>query len=350
MFDFLPFSNNSMGGSSSSSFNSAKLKSKLKLSVCRLELDGAKKAAMMQQTTRKIAELLKQASKCPKSEEKARMWTESVIRDDNTLVAYDIVRLQCEMLSERVGLIANSKSDQCPADLVPCVSSIMWSASRLPHIAELTSAQKQLRRKFGRAFAVEAMNDSEEGVINDKVLAYLSLHQKPPTREVVDAYMLNICRRRGVDWKPAVELVDATTGLTVSPRAAAASSQAQAEIQSHADTAAGGNIAYWDGRRRQHQQQEQEQLPVASPLTVFNSSNERSHYYATVGTAEDSSTIATSSCTSSLSSYKSYFGYGTNKGSSLPPPAASGRGRDGDFDGEIPVAVAVPLEQQQQFR
>lgn len=169
------------------------------MSAGRLEIDSAKKTALMKQNMREVAELLAES---PPKEEKARLRTEALIRDDNTLVACDILRLECLLLMERVSIMSHCK--ECPPDLVSSVSDMIFAAPRLD-IPELTSVRKQLRAKYGRDFKTRAMNN-EGGILNQKVVQNLSL--QPPAKQTVNLYMEKICKQYEVDWQPTIELTE----------------------------------------------------------------------------------------------------------------------------------------------
>ncbi|CAB9505802.1 IST1 homolog [Seminavis robusta] len=185
----------------SSGLNATKLKSQLKMTAGRLEIDAAKKTALMKQNMRVVAELLAES---PPKEDKARLRTEALIRDDSTLVAYDILRLECLLLMERVSIM--NHCHECPADLVPAVSDLIFAAPRLA-IPEMTLVRKQFRAKYGKQFKLRAMRN-EGGMLNEKVVKNLSNH--PPTKETVNLYMQKICKQYEVDWVPPVELTDLT--------------------------------------------------------------------------------------------------------------------------------------------
>jgi len=163
----------------------------------RLDIDSSKKTAIMKQNMREIAELLAES---PPKESKARLRAEALIRDDNTICAYDLLKAECQLLSERVSLIDHC--EECPADLLPAVSDIMFAAPRV-NIKELTSARKQFRRKYGRAFKLKAMNN-EGGILNDRMVSNLSL--QPVSKETVNTYMEKICKQYEVAWYPTLEL------------------------------------------------------------------------------------------------------------------------------------------------
>lgn len=169
------------------------------MSAGRMEIDSAKKTALMKQNMREVAELLNES---PPKEDKARLRTEALIRDDNTLVACDILRLECLLLLERVSLMNHCK--ECPPDLQSSVSDLIFAAPRLD-IPELISVRKQFRAKYGKDFKSKAMNN-EGGILNQKIVQNLSL--QPATKETINLYMQKICKQYEVDWEPTIELTE----------------------------------------------------------------------------------------------------------------------------------------------
>jgi vacuolar protein sorting-associated protein IST1 len=175
-------------------FSAQQLKPRLKMATNRFQIAIAKKSALMKQQKREIALMLAEEP-LPK-EEKARIRTEAIIRDDNTVEAFEILQLQCELLYERMKLIENTK--ECPSDLVSCVSTLMWASQRVD-IAELQEIRKQFRVKYGKKFD-EAALSNESGVCNERVVAKLSFY--PPSAILVRAYLEKIAEEYEVDWKP----------------------------------------------------------------------------------------------------------------------------------------------------
>lgn len=165
------------------------------MSATRLQIDAVKKTSLMKQNMREVAELLNES---PPNESKARLRAEALIHDDHTIEAYEIIKAECELLAERVSMIDHY--EECPADLLGCVSDVMFAAPRLG-ISEMTSVRRQFRKKYGRAFKNRAMAN-EGGVLNPKVVSNLAL--QPPSTATVNLYMTKICEQHEVDWTPTV--------------------------------------------------------------------------------------------------------------------------------------------------
>uniref|UniRef100_A0A7S1VRA9 IST1 homolog n=1 Tax=Grammatophora oceanica TaxID=210454 RepID=A0A7S1VRA9_9STRA len=176
-----------------SGFKASKLKPQLKMAVSRFQISANKKSALLKQQMREVAVLL---AEDPPREEKARIRAEACIREDNTVEAYEILQLECELLAERIKLLENMKD--CPPDLVSIVSTIIWASDRV-EISELNTIRKQFRAKYGKEFEANAINNVG-GVLNERVVAKLSIH--PPAAYLVQVYLERICEQHEVEWKP----------------------------------------------------------------------------------------------------------------------------------------------------
>eukprot|EP00593_Proboscia_inermis_P007441 CAMPEP_0171321802 /NCGR_PEP_ID=MMETSP0816-20121228/114560_1 /TAXON_ID=420281 /ORGANISM="Proboscia inermis, Strain CCAP1064/1" /LENGTH=318 /DNA_ID=CAMNT_0011820133 /DNA_START=413 /DNA_END=1369 /DNA_ORIENTATION=- len=168
------------------------------MAVHRFQMASNKKTALMKVQKRAIAVLLSEEP-MPK-EEKARIRAESLIREDNTIEAFEIMQLSCELLAERMRLISSEKT--CPADLVSTISTLIWASNRVD-IPELMEIRKQFASKYGKKFEKEAMSN-EGGVINERVFAKLSV--QPPTAYLVQTYLERIAEEFEVEWEPTQKL------------------------------------------------------------------------------------------------------------------------------------------------
>jgi vacuolar protein sorting-associated protein IST1 len=126
----------------------------------RINIAVNKKTTQIKHTKREIAQLLAE-----NKDEKARIRTEHVIREDFMIESYEIIELLCELCHERVRYISSSK--ECPDDLVQAISSLIWCSNRV-EIDELQEVKKQLTKKFGSKFA-KAAEDNTGGVVNERL-------------------------------------------------------------------------------------------------------------------------------------------------------------------------------------
>ena len=178
------------------------------MAVHRFQMASNKKTALLKQNMREVAVLL---AEDPPKEEKARIRAEALIRDDYMVEAYDILSLNCELLSERIKLIEHSK--ECPPDLVSTISTIIYAAPRVD-IPELAIIRKQFRAKYGKKFEEDAMNNVG-GVLNERVVTKLSV--QPPAAFLVQTYLEQICDKFEVDWSPTQRLTVDQMGEPMAP-------------------------------------------------------------------------------------------------------------------------------------
>lgn len=155
-----------------------------------------KDEAVSKQQRRAMAQLL-EAGKI----ESARIRVENIIRSDITTELHEILELYCELLLARTGLM---EAQACDPGLEEAVKSLIYAAPRTD-IKELGQARALLVEKYGKEFALQAMENSDERV-SEKVLKKLAV--TPPSQELVNGYLEEIARTYGVDWpkRPKEEL------------------------------------------------------------------------------------------------------------------------------------------------
>jgi len=180
----------------------------LKMAVHRFQMASNKKSALLKQNMRQVAVLL---AEDPPKEEKARIKAEALIRDDYVIEAYDILSLNCELLSERIKLIQFSK--ECPPDLMSCISTLMYAAPRVD-IPELLVIRKQFTAKYGKKFDEDAMGNLG-GILNERVVTKLSV--QPPAAYLVQTYLEQICEKYEVNWSPNCRLSAEQMGEPMAP-------------------------------------------------------------------------------------------------------------------------------------
>jgi hypothetical protein len=176
-------------------YKESTLKAQLKMAVTRFSMAANKKSALSKQQTLEIAKMLEES---PPKEEKARIKAEALIRDDNTIEAYEILELNCELLSDRIRRVSHGKG--CPPDLVESVSTLIW-ASAIVGIPELVEIRKQFLYKYGKEFEEAALRNAG-GVVNERVALKLSV--QPPSSHLVQVYLETIADKHGVTWTPKV--------------------------------------------------------------------------------------------------------------------------------------------------
>jgi vacuolar protein sorting-associated protein IST1 len=157
-----------------------------------------KDEAVSKQQRRAMAQLL-EAGKV----ESAKIRVENIIRSDITTELHEILELYCELLLARTGLM---EAPTCDPGLEEAVKSLIYAAPRTD-VKELQQVRALLCDKYGKEFAIVAMENSDEKV-SEKVLKKLTV--TPPPQELVNGYLEEIARTYGVDWpkRPKEELGD----------------------------------------------------------------------------------------------------------------------------------------------
>lgn len=126
-------------------------------------------------------------------EESARIRVENIIRSDITTELLEILELYCELLLARTGLL---EPKECDPGLEEPIKSIIYAAPRTD-VKELQHARQLLVEKYGKEFALEAIENSD-GKVAERVLKKLKV--EPPDPELVNLYLKEIARTYGVDW------------------------------------------------------------------------------------------------------------------------------------------------------
>lgn len=174
------------------SYSEAKLKPYLKIGIQRIQNSINKKSTAVKHQKREVAELLRN-----NKDEKARIKTEHIIREDFTIESYELLELLCELIHERVRQITNNK--ECPTELYEAVVSILW-ASQNVEIAEFDEVKKQFSKKYGVKFVKAALNN-EGDIVNKRLCQKLTY--KPPSTVLVTKYLEEIAKYYQVEWTPS---------------------------------------------------------------------------------------------------------------------------------------------------
>ena len=171
------------------SFNGQKCKAQLKMASIRIAQQTNKKTQLIKGLKREIAQLL-----ADNKEEKARIRTEHIIREDFVMEAYETISLLCELLHERMPLIQSLKL--CPPDLQESVVTVIYAAART-EIPELMKVRKMFKAKYGDKFVERALMN-ENRIVNDRIVNKLGIN--PPNSFLVLQYMKEIAKAHNVEW------------------------------------------------------------------------------------------------------------------------------------------------------
>lgn len=126
-------------------------------------------------------------------DESARIRVENIIRSDIDTELLEILELYCELLLARTGLL---EAKECDPGLEEAVKSIIHAAPRT-EIKELQQTRQLLVEKYGKEFALQAMENSD-GKVAERVVKKLRV--EPPDPELVTLYLKEIARAYGIKW------------------------------------------------------------------------------------------------------------------------------------------------------
>ncbi|CAG8815812.1 42830_t:CDS:2, partial [Gigaspora margarita] len=180
------------------SFNPNRLKIHLKLAVNRLKLTQQKKNVLNKQARKDIAALLENSK-----EESAKIRVEGIIREDYYIEALEMLELYCELLLARFGLLEQMK--QCDPSISEAVNTLIYAAPR-SEIKELSLVRDQLIAKFGKEFALNAIENNNNCLIQKLVFSAADPY-------LVNSYLEEIARSYNVDWKLDPSLKESLLGM-----------------------------------------------------------------------------------------------------------------------------------------
>ena len=180
-----------------SSFSHGTCKIALRGCMERMVIVTNKKTILAKQTTKEIAQLLASGK-----ESAARIKAEALINEENTMQAFEIMGLYCELVMVRLQLLESK--EQCPEEMIEQIASIIYCAKRLD-IKEFVDVANQFAMKFGSEFA-KAHHENALGKVNPIIAQKLSV--SPPSSEKLDEKLLDISCQFKLNWKPQVKKVD----------------------------------------------------------------------------------------------------------------------------------------------
>ncbi|KAL2247026.1 UNVERIFIED_CONTAM: IST1 protein [Sesamum indicum] len=108
-------------------------------------------------------------------QEHALLRVEHVIKEEHMLDAFVLVGNYCHILGERTEMIKNSR--ECPDELKEVISSLIFAASRCGEFPELQEIRAFFTSKFGKDFAMSAVELRNNCGVSPKIIQRLSTRQ-----------------------------------------------------------------------------------------------------------------------------------------------------------------------------
>ena len=171
------------------------LKPYLKMLGTRIQIIHDKKLNLAKQEKKKVGDLL------TKNEvQRARILVEGIIRTDFLLEAYELVKLEAELLIPRLNVFDNDEAGRPPSkEISQQVGTLLYAAwlwcSEVPELEKLST---QLKAKYGAAHARDVIDNKahhlHERVI--KVVAFAT-SSDPPDHGLVECYL----EASGGEWR-----------------------------------------------------------------------------------------------------------------------------------------------------
>ncbi|GMN57085.1 hypothetical protein TIFTF001_026200 [Ficus carica] len=153
-------------------FKASKFKTLLKLAGSRLAILSNQHQIRLSQAWSDVKQLLLLGQ-----QDRAMLRVEHVIKEQNMLDAFSLIEFFCQLLLERVKLIAQSKGE-CPEELKEAASSLIYAASRCGEFPELQKIREVLTAKFGRDFATRAVELRNNCEVNPKIVQKFSTRRQ----------------------------------------------------------------------------------------------------------------------------------------------------------------------------
>jgi len=173
------------------SFSQQTLKVNAKMAVSLLALMRSKKNNSLQNQKREIVTLLA-AGKMPNAEIKV----ESLIHEENLVIASEILELHCEKIAARSAQIESQA--KCPEDIFVSIATVVYCSTRLP-IPEFKGIATQMALKYTKAWVMPLSERKQ--YVDEKVLALIDV--MPPDRALVAARLATLAADAGLELPPA---------------------------------------------------------------------------------------------------------------------------------------------------
>ncbi|KAI8527643.1 hypothetical protein RHMOL_Rhmol12G0091700 [Rhododendron molle] len=112
--------------------NKSKFKALVKHAIYRLAVLKSQRRAWCSIAHSDVVQLLNLGH-----HDRALLWVEQVIKEQNTLDAFVMIEGYCHLLLDRLELIQEERSRVCPEELKEAVSSLVYAARRCGQFPEL---------------------------------------------------------------------------------------------------------------------------------------------------------------------------------------------------------------------
>lgn len=163
------------------------------MATSHLALLKSKKSNLLQTSKREVATLVS-VNKIPLAEIKI----ESIIQQEDLIIAIEILGLHCDRILNRVSQIASQP--KCPEDIFVSIATVIYCSTRLP-IPEFHSIATQMALKYSKEW-VMPLNDRKQ-YVDPKVLERIDVN--PPSKARLAKRLADLAAEFKLDYSPEVE-------------------------------------------------------------------------------------------------------------------------------------------------
>lgn len=164
----------------------------LRMSQSRITIHRGKKLAEIRKKKDEIAKHLEAGN-----ETNAKIWSETLINEENLIPCYDIVAIYCDQVNGRIKQMAKFGP---PKDMNQTFHTLIYAAPRL-EIEELVKVRSMLASFLGKDFV--AMSDGEPSCINKEILDKINL--KIPEEGEKIQKLVEVAKERNISYTPSPE-------------------------------------------------------------------------------------------------------------------------------------------------
>ncbi|XP_061374677.1 uncharacterized protein LOC133316895 [Gastrolobium bilobum] len=148
-------------------FKAEKFKPTVNLAISRLAVLKNQRQSRFKQARSDVLQLLQLGH-----HQRALLRAEHVIKEQNMLDVYGEIEGYCNLLIERVHLIAQER--ECPEELKEAASGLLYTASRCGDFPEIQEIRAILTSRFGREFAARAIELRNNCGVHPQIIQKLS--------------------------------------------------------------------------------------------------------------------------------------------------------------------------------
>ncbi|RYR37079.1 hypothetical protein Ahy_A09g042006 isoform F [Arachis hypogaea] len=149
-------------------FKASKFTATVNLALSRLAILKNKRHAHLKLARSDVHQLLQLGH-----HDRALLRAEHVIKEQNMLDVYDKIEGYCNLLFERVHLIAQER--ECPEELKEAASGLLYMASRCGDLPEILEIRAMLTSRFGKEFAARAIELRNNCGVDPQIITFVIL-------------------------------------------------------------------------------------------------------------------------------------------------------------------------------